>query len=38
MAFCEGNKLFVGNLRANLDEKNVDMVPVAKRWNWKWIV
>ena len=31
MAFSEGNKLFVGNLHANLDETNVDMVPVAKR-------
>ena len=38
MAFPEGNKLFAGDFCANLDEKNVDMVHFAKRWNWKWIV
>ena len=26
MAFPEGNKLFAGDLRANLDETNADMV------------
>ena len=38
MAFPEGNKLFAGDLHANLDETNVDMVQFTKRWNWKWIV
>ena len=38
MAFLEGNKLFAGDLRANLDEINADMVQFTKRWNWKWIV
>ena len=33
----EGNKLFAGDFRANLDEKNADMVQFTKRWNWKWI-
>ena len=37
-AFAEGNKLFEGDFRANLDETNVDMVQFTKRWNWKWIV
>ena len=37
MAFLEGNKLFTGNLRANLDETNADMVQFVKRCNWKWI-
>ena len=35
MAFREENKLFVGDLRANLDETNADMVQFTKRWNWK---
>ena len=35
MAFPEGNKLFAGDLRANLDERNADMVQFTKRWNWK---
>ena len=38
MAFPEGNKLFAGDFRANLDETNVDMVQFTNRWNWKWIV
>ena len=38
LAFPEGNKLFAGDLPANLDETNADMVHLTKRWNWKWIV
>ena len=38
MAFPEGNKLFAGDFRANLDETNADMVQFTKRWNWKWTV
>ena len=38
MAFPEGDKLFAGDLRANLDETNADMVQFTKRWNWEWIV
>ena len=38
MAFPEGNKLFGGDFRADLDETNADMVQFTKRWNWKWIV
>ena len=38
MAFPEGNKLFAGDFRANLDETNIDVVQFTKRWNWKWIV
>ena len=39
MAFPpEGNKLFAGDFRANLDETNADMVQFPKRGNWKWIV
>ena len=38
MAFHEGNKLFAGDFRANLDETNADMVQFTKRWNWEWIV
>ena len=38
MAFPEGNKLFVGDLRANLDETNADMIQFIKRWKWNWIV
>ena len=38
MAFPEGNKLFAGDLRANLNEINADMVQFTKKWNWKWIV
>ena len=37
MAFSEGNLLFVGNFRANLDEINADMVQFTKRWNCKWV-
>ena len=37
MAFSEGNKLFAGDFRANLDETNADMVQFTKRCNWKWI-
>ena len=33
IAFSERNKLFVGDFRANLDEKNTDMVQFTKRWN-----
>ena len=36
--FLEGNKLFAGDFRANLDETNIDMVHSTKRWSWKWIV
>ena len=35
MAFPEGNKLLAGDLRANLDETNADIVQFTKRWNWK---
>ena len=35
IAFPEGNKLFVGDFRANLDEKKADMVQFTKRWDWK---
>ena len=38
MAFPEENKLFAGDLRANMDERKVDMVQFTKIWNWKWIV
>ena len=38
IAYSEGNKLLAGDLRANLDETNADMVQFTKRWNWKWIV
>ena len=38
MAFLEGNKLFAGDFRANLDEANSDMVQFINSWNWKWIV
>ena len=38
IAFPKGNKLFVGDFCANLDETNADMVQFTKRWNWKWIV
>ena len=33
----KGNKLFAGDLHANLDETNADMVQLTKTWNWKWI-
>ena len=33
MAFPEGNKLFAGDFRTNLDETNTDMVQFTKRWN-----
>ena len=36
MALHEGNKLFAGDFRANLDETNTDVVQLTKRWNWKW--
>ena len=38
VAFPEGNKLFVGDLHANLDETNADMIQFTKRWSWKKIV
>ena len=38
MAFPEENKLFVRDLRSNLDETNADMVQFTKRWNRKWTV
>ena len=38
IAFPEGNKLFAGDFRANLDETNSDMVQFTKRWNWELIV
>ena len=40
MAFPEGNKLFAGDFRANLDETNANMVQFPKRWNQfnKWII
>ena len=31
MAFPEGNKLFPGDLRINMDETNADMVQFTKR-------
>ena len=37
MAFPEGNKLFTSDFRANLDEKNPDMVQFTRRWKYKWI-
>ena len=37
IVFPKGNKLFAGDLRANLDETNAGMVQFTKRWNWKWI-
>ena len=33
MAFLEGNKLFGGDFRANVDERNADLVQFTKRWN-----
>ena len=38
MAFPEGNKLFAGDFRANLDQTNADIDQFTKRWNLKWIV
>ena len=38
MGFPERNKLFVCDLRANMDETSADMVQFTKSWNWKWIV
>ena len=38
MAFPDGNNLFAGDFRANLDETNAGMVQFTKRYNWKWIV
>ena len=38
VAFSEGNKLFAGDFRANLDERSDYLVQFTKRWNWKWIV
>ena len=37
IAFTEGNKLFRGDFRANLDETNANMVQFTKRWSWNWI-
>ena len=37
IAFSEGNQLFAGDFRANLDETNPDMALFRKRWNSKWI-
>ena len=37
MTFPEENNLFTGEIRANLDETNGDIVQFTKRWNWKWI-
>ena len=37
MVFSERNQLFAGDFRANLDEKNADLIQFTKRWNWKWI-
>ena len=37
MAFSEGNQLFAGDFRANMDETNTDMVQFTNRWNWKLI-
>ena len=33
MTFPGGNKLFVGDIPANLDEPNADMVHFTKIWN-----
>ena len=38
MAVLEGNKLFPGDFRVNLDEINANVVQFTKRWNWEWIV
>ena len=35
MASPEGNKLFVVDRCANLDETNAGMAQFTKRWNWK---
>ena len=37
MVFPKGNKLFVGDFRANMDETNADIVQFTQRWNWRWI-
>ena len=37
MACSEGNQLFLGDFRVNIDETNADMAQFTKRWNWKWI-
>ena len=37
-SFPKGNKLFLGDFCANLDETNPNMVQFTKRWNWKLIV
>ena len=37
MAFSEGNQLFAGDFRANMDETNADMVQFTNIWNWKLI-
>ena len=33
MAFPEGNKLFAGDRRVNLDETHADMAQFTMRWN-----
>ena len=38
MALSEGEKLFLGDLRANMDYINADMAQFTRRWNWKLIV
>ena len=38
MALPEGEKLFLGDLRADMDDINTDMAQFTKRWNWKLIV
>ena len=38
IAFSEGNQLFAGDFRDNLDETNVNMVRFTKRLNGNWII
>ena len=38
MAFTEGNKLFAGGFRDNLDGAIADIVQITKRCNWKLII
>ena len=38
MAFTEGNKLFAGGFRDNLDGAIADIVQFTKRCNWKLII
>ena len=35
MPFSEGNQLFAGKFRGDLEKANFDMVEFTKSWNWK---